>query len=109
MTPNVVCFKWAPPQGYRSTFTSATVNTLRAMVARHFHVEHRFLCVTDDATGLDPAIEVVPLWDDFAQVRNPHGGHQPSCYRRLKVFARDIATILGDRFVCLDLDTVIVQ
>ena len=31
----------------------------------------------------------------------------PSCYRRLKVFSPDIGEILGDRFVCIDLDVVI--
>ena len=32
----------------------------------------------------------------------------PSCYRRLRLFAPDPGRWLGDRFVCLDLDTVIV-
>lgn len=105
---SVVTFKWKPRPGYRSTFTAAHVNILRRMVARHYATPHRFVCVTDDATGLDPAVAVVPLWSDFATVPSPHGGHNPSCYRRLKVFSADIAAVLGERFVCLDLDTVIV-
>ena len=105
---NICCFKWTPPPGYRSTFGPETVNVLQRMVARHYAAPHRFTCITDDARGLDPAVDVVPLWSDFATIASPHGGRNPSCYRRLRVFAPDIAPVLGERFVCLDLDTVIV-
>ena len=105
---NICCFKWTPPAGYRSTFGPETVNVLQRMVARHYAAPHQFTCITDDPRGLDPEVHVVPLWSDFATIPSPHGGHNPSCYRRLRVFAPDIAPILGDRFVCVDLDTVIV-
>lgn len=104
---SVVTFKWTPAPGYRSVFGAAAVNALSRMVARHYHAPHRFLCVTDDATGLAPEVEAIPLWNDFATIPSPHGGQNPSCYRRLRVFAPDIAALLGDRFVCVDLDTVI--
>ncbi len=32
----VLCWKWQPHKGYRSTFAPETVNVLRNMVARHF-------------------------------------------------------------------------
>jgi hypothetical protein len=104
---SVVTFKWAPRPGYRSVYGPEPVNVLRRMVARHYQREHRFICVTDDATGLDPEVEVVPLWDDHAAVPNPSFRDGPSCYRRLKVFSRDIAALLGERFVCFDLDVLI--
>lgn len=108
MTPlMVVCFKWRPAPGYRSVFRAEAVNTLQRMVARHYAEPHSFVCVTDDPAGLDPSIRVVPLWSDFAQVPSPHGRHNPSCYRRLKVFDPAIVDVLGPRFVCVDLDTVI--
>ncbi len=107
MPTTVACFKWKPAPGYRSTFGPAMVNTLRRMVSRHFAVPHRFVCVTDDAKGLDKDVEVVPLWSDFADLPSPHGRRNPSCYRRLKIFSAEIESILGHRFVCLDLDTVI--
>lgn len=107
LPPTVVCFKWRPARGYRSTFTSASVNTLRSMVQRHYPALCRFVCVTDDPKGLDVGIEAVPLWDDFAKVKNPHGSHQPSCYRRLKVFAPEARDWFGERFVCMDLDVVV--
>lgn len=109
MTPTaVICWKWQTP-GYRSSYGSATVNALRAMVARHYPVPHRFLCVTDDPEGLDPSIEVVPDPKDFIAVPSPHGGKNPSCYRRLRAFAPDAGLLFGaTRFVTLDLDCVIV-
>jgi hypothetical protein len=103
----VVAFKWKTP-GYRSTFKAEHVNTLQRMVERHYHQPHRFICVTDDATGLNSSIEFVPMWTDYAKVVSPHGGGNPSCYRRLKVFSPEMADVFGPRFLCLDLDTVIV-
>lgn len=104
---SIVCWKWRPAPGYRSTFTAETVNTLRRMVARHYAPAHRFICVTDDADGLDPAVEVVPLWDDFSAIPNPFGSRNPSCYRRLRAFHPEIGAVLGRRFVSMDLDCVI--
>jgi len=102
-----VTWKWAAPKGYRSTFGPETVNTLCRMVARHYPAPHRFLCVTDDPAGLDPAVEVIPAWNDFADLPSPSGGRNPSCYRRLRMFSRDIGAVFGPRFVSLDLDVVI--
>ena len=105
---SVVCFKWKGPAHYRSQFSAHHVNVLRHMVARHYQRPHRFICVTDDPVGIEDGIEVVPLWEDFADLKSPHGDHNPSCYRRLKVFDPAMRAVFGDRFVCLDLDTVIV-
>lgn len=104
---NVVCWRWTPMRGYRSTFSPETVNVLRRMVARHYPHPHRFLCVTDEPDGIDPAVEIIPPWNDFAGVPSPHGGKNPSCYRRLRAFHPDIGTVFGGRFVSLDLDCVI--
>jgi hypothetical protein len=103
---DVVTFKWKPPSGYRSTFGPEAVNTLSRMVARHYG-EHRFTCITDDPAGIDPHIRIVPLWDEFADVRSPHGGGNPSCYRRLKLFSTEAASIVGAEFVVMDLDSVV--
>lgn len=108
MPTSIVCWRWRPRAGYRSTFGPETVNTLRSMVARNFPHKHRFICVTDDTQGIDPRVEVIPDWKDFAHVPSPFGGKNPSCYRRLRAFAPDIASAFGERFVSLDLDTVVV-
>jgi len=103
---SVVCWRWAPRPGYRSTFGPETVNTLRSMVRRHYREDVRFICVTDDAEGLDAGVEVVPDWKDYADLRSPHGGNNPACYRRLRAFHPDIAEVFGPRFVSMDLDCI---
>lgn len=102
-----VTWKWKPHAGYRSEFAPDTVNVLKRMVDRHYQAPHRFICVTDDATGIDSSVEILPLWNDFAKVPSPHGGKNPSCYRRLRLFHPDAAQWFGERFVSMDLDVVI--
>lgn len=102
----IVTFLWKPPEGYRSQFRAEHVRILRNMVARHYRRPHRFVAITD-STDIDPDIEVLPLWSDHSALPSPHGKHQPSCYRRLKLFSRDAAQWLGERIVSLDLDCVI--
>lgn len=106
---SIVCWKWKPKGTYRSTFTARHVDTLAAMVARNYANPHRMVCVTDDPEGIDRSIETVPLWDDFANVPSPHGAGNPSCYRRLKAFSAEAEQWFGPRFVCIDLDCVIVS
>lgn len=105
---SVVCWKWKPNRGYRSTFSPETVNTLARMVARHYRAPHKFVCITDDPTGIDPGVHVIPLWSDHAKLNSPHGLTNPSCYRRLKAFSLEAGELIGARFVSLDLDCVIV-
>jgi hypothetical protein len=100
----IACFKWANPGGYQlpsqrvTTYGAEWVRKLRDGVARHYNKPHRFVCVTDDATGLDD-IECVPIWDTHKDM----GG----CYRRLMIFAPEMRELLGPRFVTIDLDCVI--
>lgn len=108
MTLEVITFKWHSP-GYRSKFGAKQVNVLRSMVARHYHAPHRFTCITDDPAGLDPRIRHLPLWSDLSDMVSPHGKQNPSCYRRLRVFAPDAGDLIGRRILWLDLDTVIVR
>jgi hypothetical protein len=104
---NVVCWKWAPRSGYRSSYGPETVNVLHAMVRRHYPALGRFLCVTDDPSGIDAGIEIVTPWNDFADLPSPHGGKNPSCYRRLRAFHPEAGAVFGERFVSLDLDVVV--
>lgn len=103
----VVCWKWRPNPGYRSAFGPETVSVLRRMVARHYPHPHRFVCVTDDPTGIEAGIEIVADVGDFATLASPHGQRHPSCYRRLRLFHPDAAQWFGERFVSLDLDVVL--
>lgn len=106
MIESVVVWKWHKP-GYRSKFDGQAVNVMRNMVARHYPHPHRFICITDDPTGIDDGIEIVPLWDDFKDIPNPTWCWGPSCYRRLRAFSAEFEAIAGKRFVSIDLDCVI--
>lgn len=97
---SVVCWKWKGTREYEAVH----VNTLRQMVADHYPDPHRFICVTDDADGLDPRIEVVPL-PAFDHLPVKKGS--PSCYVRLWAFSKEARQHLGERFVSLDIDVVI--
>lgn len=104
---NMITWLWKSPPGYRSTFTTAHVNTLKRMIARHYPAPHRFCCVTDVTKGLDPDVAVIPAWNDFATLPSPSGGRNPSCYRRLRAFDPAIGAVFGPRFASFDLDMVI--
>lgn len=106
---SVICWKWRAPANYRSQFTARHVDILASMVRRNYRAPHRFICVTDSPDGIDSSIEIVPLWNDLAHIQSPHGPGNPACYRRLKAFSVEAAAVFGQRFVSMDLDTVIVD
>jgi hypothetical protein len=116
----VTVWKWRPtqPSGPRF-FTSEHVNVLRKAVAKRLPVPHKFVCITDDAEGLDRRIEAVPMpAQTFDSLVNPHqwkydearswGAKKyfPSCYRRLWLFSEE-ARALGDRVLALDVDVIV--
>lgn len=101
-----VCFKWEHvATGFQlpsvCKYGPRHVNVLRNMLERHVRLPHRLVCVTDDPEGIDPRVEIVPLWDRCRSL----GG----CYNRLWVFSREARVLFGDRFVCIDLDVVLVR
>lgn len=104
----ICCWKWKPAPGYRSHFTAEHVNILARMVDRHYRRPHRVICITDDDAGIDEDIGIIPLWSDHAGLPSPHGRGNPSCYRRLRAFSAEARDLIGERFVSLDLDCVIV-
>ncbi len=52
---NIICMKWG------TKYPADYVNKLRNMVARHLTLAHRFVCLTDDGTGIDPRVEIFPI------------------------------------------------
>lgn len=101
----VVCFKWKRIKtGFQLPmqidYGPEHVRILKAMVERHLRIPHDFICITDDPTGLN-GVETVPLWDKCREL----GG----CYNRLYAFSQDMQEIIGDRFVMIDLDCVILK
>lgn len=114
---NVVTFLWSKP-GYRSKFTIEHVETMARMVRRHYSGPHRVLCFTDrvDAPvkgyayepGMPPApFELYQLWTDYADLPHPMGAHNPSCFRRLRLYSHWAREHIGERIVQIDLDMVL--
>jgi len=100
----VVCFKWKHTSGYKLAslyniegYTAGHVNNLHKAVSLNLSIPHEFICITDDPTDIN--CKTIPLWDKCRE----YGG----CYNRLYVFSKDMKDIIGDRFVCIDLDCVI--
>lgn len=100
----VVCFKWFDPNGqynHRFLYTFEHVNRLARMVSRNLALPHEFVCITDDAAGLDASIRVVPIDRGLLL----EAGYR---YPKLMIFRPDAGDWLGRRILMLDLDTVIV-
>jgi hypothetical protein len=101
-TVNVLCIKWGTKYG------PEYVNTLRSMVRRHLKRPHRFVCLTDDRSGIDADIEVMdipPVGIADFDTRQPwtfaHG------WLKLTSFADPLYDLAGPTLF-IDLDVVIV-
>lgn len=90
---SAVCWKWG------ALFSATYVNRLHAMLARNLHLPFRLHCITDNAAGIDRDIICLPLPTEFAGT--------PRCRRRMKMYDRSYAEMLGRRILALDLDIVI--
>lgn len=94
MTPVIVlCMKWGTLYG------AGDVNALYRGVRRHLSRPFRFICLTDDASGLDPGVEPRPL----PSLALPDG-NQDTRWRKVALFG-DLG-IEGEALF-LDLDLVI--
>ncbi len=89
---NVICIKWGTLYG------PEYVNTLYAMVKRNITPPFRFVCITDDSTGIHQAIETKPLLDD-----GPKGWWQKITY------FKDPLYDLEGPILALDLDLLILD
>ncbi len=103
---SIVTFKWRKPStGYKLKspveYSAEHVNILYKSVKRNTTIPFKFICVTDDPSGLNKEIQVIDLWDKYKNL----GG----CYNRLYIFSEEIKNLLGERFICIDLDCVIVD
>ncbi|SNR41477.1 hypothetical protein EYF88_07215 [Paracoccus sediminis] len=93
----ILTMKWGTLYG------AADVNRLYRQVRRHLSRPHRFVCFTDDAAGLDPGIEAMPL----PELGLP-AGHGDTRWRKLAVFRRNLAGLSGTALF-LDIDLVVVD
>lgn len=92
---NIICMKWGTKYG------PEYVNRLHRMVSRHLRRPHRFVCFTDDASGLEAGIDARPL-----PVMDLPPGKERG-WRKLSTFVSPLADLQGPTLF-LDLDVVIV-
>ncbi|WP_299701070.1 hypothetical protein [uncultured Tateyamaria sp.] len=78
------------------------VNRLARGVAKHLSLPHRFICFTDDTTGLSEDVEALPL----PEMRLP-GGHEDTRWRKLGLFSANLFELSGTALF-LDLDQIVV-
>lgn len=102
--PTIVVFKWRPLAGYPLKFSSGDVNTLYERMKKHYPEMQRFVCVTDDAKGLNNSIESAALGSLYSNLRNPSWRRGPGCHRRLMMYSPKFERIAGPRFACVDID-----
>lgn len=91
---NILCLKWGTR--YPADYT----NILYHSVKRHLHRPFRFVCVTDDAEGLDEGIEAV----DFPP--NPGYAKWPDIFAKLAIYQDGFADLVGPTLF-MDVDVVI--
>jgi hypothetical protein len=89
----VVAWRWG------GLFEPDYCHRLQAGLARHLHVDHELVVVTDDPVGLE-GIRTVPMPTTYADT--------PRCRRRMQQFSREFGEQLGaTRYLGVDLDIVI--
>lgn len=91
----VVCMKWGTPYG------PEYANTLYNMVRRNTARPLRFVCFTDDETGLDPGIETQPL----PPIELP-ATHIRKAWRKIALTQPNLGGLTGN-VLYMDLDVVV--
>lgn len=103
MALTVCTFLWRDPAfKWQANFTYCPehVDRLARAVRENLSMDYRFVVVTDQpADAFTEPMDVVPLWPDLRDMGR--------CYTRLKCFDPAIRDVLGDRFVWIDLDCVV--
>ena len=94
---NVLCMKWG------TKYPADYVNRLQRMVARHLSIPHRFICLTDDASGFNDKIESFPIPTMPVDVSGPERG-----WTKILTFSQQLYDIKGQSLF-LDLDLLVVS
>lgn len=93
----------------RTQYMPEHADTWARMLHRNVTIPHRFVLLTDRMKNrYDSLIEPMSLWDDWRDVRCKLWPKQyPQCWLRLKAFSKEMRSILGEKFVSIDLDCVV--
>ena len=97
-TVNVLCMKWG------KAYSPAYVNVLHSAVRQRLARPHRFICLTDDPSGLAEGIETCPIPDMGLPLERLTRGAWP----KIAVFKPGLRDMRGP-VLFLDLDIVILD
>lgn len=78
------------------------VNVLASAVRKHLKTPYRFVCLTDDPTGLSPDIEALPI----PNMGLSAGNHSFGAWPKISMFKPDLHGLSG-RALFIDLDSMI--
>jgi hypothetical protein len=99
MTERVVlCMKWG------DLYSAEYVNVLASAVRENLSGDYRFVCLADDAAGMNPGIEVYPIPD--IGLKREHWFH--GAWPKVGVLDHDLYGLKG-RALFIDLDSVILR
>lgn len=91
---NIICLRWG------NRYPVYYVNSLYRGVKKHLRRPFRFVCVTDQTSGYDDAIEAVPFPE------NPGMSFWPNVFAKLMITADGFANLKGATLF-LDIDIII--
>ncbi|ALF58745.1 glycosyltransferase [Psychrobacter urativorans] len=92
----IICMKWGDKYG------AEYVNRLYNMVSRHLTLDFQMVCLTDDSTGIDAAVQCYPI----PELNLPSGLPERG-WKKLTTFQPDLYDLKGVALF-LDIDIVIV-
>lgn len=93
----ILCMKWG------TKYPADYVNKLQRMVARHLTRPHRFVCLTDDVSGLDERVECFPIPTMPVDISGPERG-----WTKILTFSESMYGLQG-QCLFLDLDLLIID
>ena len=94
---HILCMKWGDKYG------PEYVNRLYNMVKQHLTLPFTFICLTDDPTGINPAVQCHPIPDLGLPAGLPERG-----WKKLTTFNPDLYGLSGTALF-LDIDIVIID
>lgn len=92
----VICMKWG------KAYAPDYVNVLASAVRKNLCGEYRFVCFTDDAEGISPDVETLPIPE-----MGLHGGNfRFGAWPKISLFKSELYDLVG-RALFIDLDSMI--
>lgn len=83
---HILCMKWGTKYG------PEYVNRLYGMVRRHLHGDFNFVCLTDDASGVRPEVQCLPIPPLNLQLKP---GQRDGAWKKLTTFEADLHGLRG--------------